>query len=283
MALLGSGFVKRHAGSRTEDISAIISLFWRIYDPIFFLTQSVEIQAMIVERRCTVDTAVGIFWGTGIYTLTEASRLTGVNAQRIGRWVRGYSFRAFGERHGSDPVWSLQLPSVDDKVALGFLDLMEVRFVNAFIEQGVSLQSIRKAAIRAKELFQIDHALCTNAFLTDGRTIMAEIGEEAGEQQLLDLVKNQYAFKKVLRPYLHGIEFDEEVIARWWPLGEKKKVVLDPDRSFGAPITSERGVQTAVIATAVAAEDSIDAVASWYEISKREIRDAVQFESSIAA
>ena len=222
-------------------------------------------------------------WGVGIYSLAEASRLTGVNAQRIGRWVSGYSFQSSGRRHESDPVWARQLPIIDDKYALGFLDLMEVRFVKAFMDQGVSLHSIRRAALRAKELFRVDHALCTNMFLTDGRTILAEVGEESGEKELLDLVKNQYAFNKVLRPYLSGVEFEEKIVARWWPIGEKKKVVIDPGRSFGAPITSDRGIQTKILATAVKTEDNLDVVANWYEVSKQEIRDAVKFEMSIAA
>lgn len=238
---------------------------------------------MINRRRYIVDIAAGTFLGKGIYSVAEAARLTGVNAQRISRWVNGYAFQSSGERRESNPLWERQLPVIDDKVALGFLDLMEVRFVKAFMEKGVSLQSIRTAATRAKELFQIDHALCTNRFHTDGRTILAEIGQQSGEKELLDLVKNQYAFDRVLRPYLKGVEFEQEVIARWWPLGQKNKVVIDPDRSFGAPITSEQGVQTAIISRAFKAEDSIDLVADWYEVSKKEIRDALKFESSIAA
>jgi len=125
--------------------------------------------------------------------------------------------------------------------------------------------------------------LCTNRFVTDGRTILAEVGEAAGEQTLLDLVRNQYAFKRILRPYLHGLEFDDDFVVRWWPLGEKRNVVLDPDRSFGAPIASGSGVPTAVLARAYRTEDDLDVVARWYEVSKKEVKDAVQFESDLAA
>lgn len=223
------------------------------------------------------------YWGVGIYSLADAARLTGVNAQRIRRWVRGYEYQAEDESRSQRPVWSGQLPTLDDEVALGFLDLMEVRFVKAFIDRGVSLQSVRRAAARAKAFFETDHALCTNYFVTDGRTILAEVGEAAGEQKLLDLVKNQYAFKRILKPYLHGLEFDDDFVARWWPLGEQRSVVLDPDRSFGAPIASRSGVPTAVLAKAYQREDDLDRVARWYEVTKKEVKDAVQFETKLAA
>jgi uncharacterized protein (DUF433 family) len=224
------------------------------------------------------------YLGVGIYSVPEAARLTGVNARRIRRWLRGYTFSSGQEGRSSTPVWVRQLPIVQDHLALGFRDLMEVRFVNAFRGHGVSWPTLRRAAERAHEIVRGDHPFCTKAFRTDGRSIFAEVIDETGETSLLDVVRNQYAFKKILEPYLYrGIEFDQEgVPARWWPLGRKRRVVLDPMRSFGQPIVSREGVPTSILAQAFEIEQSVEVVADWYEVDPVSVQDAIAFEISAA-
>jgi uncharacterized protein (DUF433 family) len=71
---------------------------------------------------------------------------------------------------------------------------------------------------------------------------------------------------------------------RWFPMGEKRKVVvIDPQRAFGRPIVAEGGVPTEVLASAVAAEKSVERVARWYAVSPREVKAAVEFEQRLAA
>src|SRR3990172_10224197 len=120
----------------------------------------------------------------------------------------------------------------------------------------------------------------TRRFKTDGRSIFAQLVNEAtGEPALIDIVKTQYAFHKVLEPFLHGLEFDESDQAfRWWPLGLKRCVVIDPQRSFGQPIVNKEGVPTSILARAFrAAGESVAAVTAWYEVEPRSVRDAVEY------
>lgn len=223
--------------------------------------------------------------GVGIYTVPEASRLTGVSAARIRRWIAGYDYKVGQETHGSNPVWPSQLPVIDDRAALGFLDLMEIRFVDAFRRHGVSWKKTRLAAKRAGELFRQSHPFSTRRFQTDGRTIFAEFTDAPKEQALLDLVKSQYAFKNFISPSLvAGLEYsDLDDLIRWWPLGEGHPVVLDPNRGFGQPIISEFGVPTAILANAYNIEKSYEKVANWYEVNRRAVREAVVFERNLAA
>lgn len=225
-------------------------------------------------------------YGKGIYSVPEASRLTGVSAQRLIRWLKGYDYKYKNRIRRSSAVWERELPIVDGRVALSFRDLIEVRFINAFLERGVSWPVIRKAADRAAEFLGSTHPFSTHGFLTDGRSIFADLAsEEDGEPVLLDLARSQYAFKKVLEKSLYeGLEFDvdQDAVARWWPLGFKRNVVLDPDRSFGQPIISKCNIPTRILANAVRADESIDAIAKWYNIPRRYVVDAVEFENQAA-
>lgn len=224
------------------------------------------------------------FLGVGIYSVADAARLTSIHAQRIRRWLKGYTFSYDGKVHTSPPVWERQLPDVDGTLALGFLDLMEVRFVDAFRRHGVSWPTIRRAAERARNLYRDTHPFCTESFKTDGHSIFAEVLDQIGETSLLDVVKSQYAFKRILEPYLYtGLEFGEDRLARWWPLGRRRQVVIDPQRAFGQPIVADRGVPTVILAAAVRIDQSVEDVALWYEVNPRAVRDAIEFEEKLAA
>ncbi len=223
--------------------------------------------------------------GNGIYTIAEAARLIRVPPRRIRRWVLGYEYLRGGKQVRSPEVVSLDYDQIEESVALSFRDMIELRFVDAFRRRGVSWHAIRLASRRATELLATDHPFSTRAFRTDGKTILTELVAEERDPDLLDLVKNQYALRRILSRYLYqGIEFSPEDRAeRWWPLGRKRRVVVDPRRKFGKPITSEEGVPTQVLYRAVLAEGSEVAVASWFEIDRRSVADAVAFEAGLAA
>lgn len=114
------------------------------------------------------------------------------------RWLRGYTYRAARNVVAtSAPVWQRQLPDIDGAPGLGFLDLIEARFVDAFRKHAVSWRVIRLCAERASDLIGSDHPFSSRRFRTDGHTIFAEVVDQAGEKQLLDLARSQLAFGRV--------------------------------------------------------------------------------------
>ncbi|MGE3944713.1 MAG: hypothetical protein AB7H90_22940 [Alphaproteobacteria bacterium] len=93
--------------------------------------------------------------GIGLYTLAEASRLTGIPASRLRRWLCGYTYRTGDDIVTAAPVWPRQVPDVDGTVGLGFLDLIEARFVDAFRKASVPLPIVRRCAARARALIAL--------------------------------------------------------------------------------------------------------------------------------
>jgi uncharacterized protein (DUF433 family) len=221
--------------------------------------------------------------GTGIYGVPEAARLTGVSAARIRRWLRGYHFTSSGSPRTQLPVWSPMLPEIDGKLALAFLDLVEIRFVDAFLNEGVTWQVLRKAAAKAKDLVGSSHPFSTRKFKTDGRRIFAEMEDAEGETSLLELLKSQHYFERVVSPYLRDLEFEGDEPSRWWPMGlARRQIVIDPTRSFGQPIVAARGIPTAILAQAVKAHGSVAEIARWYETDVASVRAAVKFEQRLS-
>jgi uncharacterized protein (DUF433 family) len=221
---------------------------------------------------------------TGIYTVADASRLARVSSRRIRRWLKGYEFKVKRGRHRSPPVWNSQLEPIDNAMALGFLDLLEIRCVDAFISAGVSWKTLRQVYDQARELVGHSHPFCTNRFATDGQTIFMELQEKNDEVTLWDMRDVQRVFDRIIQPFLKNIEFDSSrVPLRWWPRGKNHQVALDPRRSFGQPIIFRDGIPTQVLARSVRANDSLEEVARWFEIKSASVREAVEFEHALAA
>jgi uncharacterized protein (DUF433 family) len=221
--------------------------------------------------------------GVGVYTIPQASKLTRVPASSIRRWLFGYRYKYKGQEVSQHAVVAIH-KSLRDLRVLTFRDLIEMKFVHAFRAEGVSWNTLRIAVNKAAELTRAEHPFASQQFVTDGKTIFAEIAQTTGNKELLDLKSDQMAFKRVMLPSLRSnVDFGEAGIERWWPLGKRKPIVLDPTRQFGQPILDSEGVPTEVLSRAYSAVKDIRHVANWYRVSQNAVRSAIEFEDSLAA
>ncbi len=230
------------------------------------------------NRMTTMDELLGL----GLYTVSEASHLTKVSAGRIRRWVKGYSFTTpSGQTHWSPPVWH---PEIEDsgEALLTFKDLIEIRFVNAFLENGIRWPVIRRSAERARSEFKTSHPFSTRRVLMLGSRLFSAV-EQGERRALLNLADGQYGLKRIIEPLLHGVVFRNDEPEMWWPMGERRRVVIDPQRSFGRPIDNKSSIPTRVLNAAFRAEKSFKRVANWYGADPQSVKFAVQFEASLAA
>jgi uncharacterized protein (DUF433 family) len=219
--------------------------------------------------------------GVGIYTVPDAARLTRIRSDRIRRWTQGYYSGSKEHRKFHPPIWATQVGSLGGVSAIGFLDLMELRFVNAFVDLRLPLGKIREAAELAQSLWGINHPFASRRFRTDGKTIFVELAQIEKDTVLLDLVRRQFALYDVLEPTLfEGVEFGEDnFIHAWRPMtAGAPSVILDPARNFGQPTLDKCGIPTAVLARAVKTEGSIEAAAAIYEVDETAVREAIFFE-----
>lgn len=233
--------------------------------------------------------------GRGVYSAPEALRLLNfhrsdgeparpISRQTVHRWLHGYVFESTGSRRHSAPLWKPDYANDNGELEISFRDLIELRFVKAFRDFGLSMRTIRQCFESA--VAEVDDArpFSTQKFRTDGRTIFLDITRDVKEGELVDLRSRQAVFREVVAPSLRDLEFEADVVARWYPLGERRRsIVIDPARSFGRPVVSTTGVPTMVLAGAVRVEGSEERVARLYEVPLQDVRDAVTFEMRLAA
>jgi uncharacterized protein (DUF433 family) len=223
--------------------------------------------------------------GVGSYTAHEAARLLKTTPRNVNRWLGGYSYKRSGEARQMPPLWTVQHAAIEDHLEIGFRDLIELRFVKAFLDAGVGLLAIRHCLDYARQCVKDDRPFSTRRFRTDGRTIFLESIERASEQvteiNLLDLKKKQYAFKQIIEQTFKDLDIEDDAVARWRPFRGKKSIVIDPGRAFGQPIASEFGVPTVALADAVEAEGSVEEVARIFDVPVAVVRDAVEFQTDL--
>lgn len=237
-----------------------------------------------------------MYKGTGIYTLPDAARLIRVPAGKIHRWLYGYQFtrksREGSVRAYSPPLWTPQLSRAEfDAEVIGFNDLLEVRFVAAFVNHGLPLQVVRACLESARSIVGNEYPLTSGLFKTDGKTIFAEAMQKAvSEGALLDLKTKQLAFKDVITPSLYaGIEYEGQKAKKWYPQfvpsGKQRQVVVDPDRQFGSPIVEETGTPTSVLYASYLAEGATQhatlQTSRVYDTPAKLVESAIRYEESL--
>ncbi len=207
-----------------------------------------------------------------LYSFAEADRIARVTPNTSRRWLKGYSFWYEDERREMPPV----TPTAKTKEAVSFVDLMEVATIDKLRKKGFSFKQIRKINATARFYLQTSRPLVTETFKVKGRDIFVDdgfgilvnVGYEAGMQ----------AWDEVLDPFLDTVEYEGEIVRRWWPLGKNVAVLVDPDYGFGLPVVEGVGVRTEIIAERYRAGDSTDEIAYDFDVTPKQIDDALRWE-----
>lgn len=169
-------------------------------------------------------------------------------------------------------------PGPEPKEAASFVDLLEVATIGRLKKKGFSYQRIRKIDEYCKLYLQRPRPLVTETFKARGREIFVEashgvllnVGYEAG---LL-------AWEEVLDPFLDDVEYENELVRRWWPMTKEVGVVIDPDYGFGLPVIEGTGIRTEIIAERNRAGDSIEEITYDFGVDVEQIEDALRYEEA---
>jgi uncharacterized protein (DUF433 family)/DNA-binding transcriptional MerR regulator len=233
-------------------------------------------------------------FGLGLFPLPDAARLAQLDARTARRWAEGYSFTYKGDKQFSPGVMPPSLERVGGHRDLTFAELLTLRLVKAFKGAGLSLPTIKRVAARAAADFGLEMPFVTRRFRTDGRKIFIELQEAASgnaepaitkhEHKLIEVLSGQHQFTDVVEPSLFAnVDWHDDLVSRWWPLGKTCAVTLDPKVMFGAPHIANTRVPTSVIADAVKAEGggmaAIQSVGEWHGLTPEQVQDAVRFET----
>jgi uncharacterized protein (DUF433 family) len=214
--------------------------------------------------------------GTGIYTIPDISKILGYSQQKVRRYVNDYWDDNLGKKLFNETyTWK------NEKVkAVNFYVLIELYTCFLLRGQGASAQSIMKArASMAKEL-KTPYPFASHKVLLAGSKILYE---------LEDLIisadgSKQINLNEIIRSFAKNIEFDKNnLAARFWPKGKSSSIVIDPHHQFGQPVINGTNINAEGIFSMYESSEPIEVIGILYDITEKQVLDAVNFYKSYAA
>ncbi len=208
-----------------------------------------------------------------IYTAADVSRIVRVPYQTVRYW-------AFG-RHSVSPLF--EVPQTTPP-ALSFANMLECHVLNAMrTKYELNVRNVRSALDSLASKFhdpKRGHPLLTEDFRTNGIDLFINQGainiSAGGQGTLLPL----------LNVYLERIQWSVAELGprKFYPFvyevspREPRIISLTPTIAAGRPVIDGTGVSTAVIASRFFARDSVENLAQEYELSERQIEEAIRWE-----
>jgi uncharacterized protein (DUF433 family) len=216
---------------------------------------------------------------SGIYTVSDASRLIRTSEQKLRGWISGYPRRG-------EPILKNELGWLDGRLAFSFANLMEMRFLAFFATEGIHLNSLRFMVAEARKVLRHPHPFATNVvFRTDGRRVYADILQRSGETRLYNLYARNYEMGAVIERTLKAeVIYDPRgEAASWLPRPElAPNIIVHPKLAFGQPTLRGSGVPVRALLDALNAGETVSAVANWFEVPEQQVREAEAFDRDLA-
>jgi uncharacterized protein (DUF433 family) len=201
------------------------------------------------------------------YQVQEAARYAHVAPQTVVQWQKGAAGPALAPR--------------EQRVALSYMQLIEVAIVAALRNSGVTLRRIRDAREYVQQTLKSEFPFAEYRFKTDGQRLFMDFAEIVGKRKgrgtlLRPDQGGQLAWEAVIGR-LEEFEYERNrIVIRWHVAGPQSAVAIDPRVSFGAPMV--KGIPTWAIKGRWEAGETPEEIADDFSLRKAEVVDALSFE-----
>jgi uncharacterized protein (DUF433 family) len=216
-----------------------------------------------------------------LYLMRDVDSMLRLGKGTAKRWIDGYW--RLGKHYR--PIVR-ERRTGDDAVSWG--EFIETALLSAYRDAGLRIYHLRGVVERLRESLNVRYPLAHVRPLVDVPTmkLVLEAQRATGLDNDLWLVReigtDQVKLAEGAHLFKVKTDFDtptgatEAVAMRYHPLGPGTAVTIDPERRFGQPVV--RAVPTDVLAEQVRAGDPIESVATAYQLSPDEVRQALRYE-----
>lgn len=213
------------------------------------------------------------------YTMAEAARYLSIPAPTIRAWFLGLDYpRQY--------LKSAIRKAAPDDWRLSFSNLVEAHVLRGLrTKHGIFMADVRKAIDDVQERLSIERLLISPKLKAGAGKMFIDQYSELIELPMSGQIVIRSAFEHHLEAVVHDPEGAPVKLYPWMPdpLGKPRTtIMIDPEVSFGTPVTAYRGIGTAVLTDMVDAGVSFDNLATEYALSSEEVADAIRFERAAA-
>lgn len=215
--------------------------------------------------------------GKGIYSVPDLAFILRLPQSKVRRWMNDFWDERLGEKYHGRYSWG-----EGRERATNFYTLIEFYVFYQLRESNVSTRTILRAHEAMAQQLKTPYPFASSQVLTDGKSILYAL--EDGTTIKADHSK-QIAFKEIIEDFCKKIEFSKGKLAeRFYPLGKEHHIVVDPHHQFGQPVIEKTNLLAETIYDLYHAGESKEFLSRLYDISIKEVNDAVAlFNSNKAA
>lgn len=214
--------------------------------------------------------------GIGIFTAQDISKILLMPSNKVRRWIQIYWDNKFAQQHDEPYSWGIG----KDK-AVNFYTLIEIYFFIKLRELGLSTNKILQAHKLISKEFKIKYPFAFTKILAGENDIFYYFDDNTLIKA--DLTK-QIGFKNIIEIYCKKIDFNNENLAnRFWPIGKENSIVVDPKHQFGQPTIDGTNILTDTIYSYYQGGESLEFIASLYELNIKQVQDAIYYYQRVAA
>ncbi len=217
--------------------------------------------------------------GTGCYSASEIAHILNLPYAKVRRWMMEYWDGKLGKEYGEKYSWT-----VDSVRAVSFHTLVEFYVMMELSESGVKPKEVLKAHQLLSRRFDTAFPFALKSVLiglkTDGGKVFLR-----QKNDIISLDGTNQLNLQLINAFFKNLDFDNgDLASRYWPLGKKNSIVVDPSRKFGHPIIDGHNISPEIIKRHITAGDPVKYVAMIYELTEKEVMDAIKFcQPKIAA
>lgn len=214
--------------------------------------------------------------GKGIYTIPEVAFILKLPLEKVRRWMNEFWDGRLSKKYGN--VYSTG--EGRNKVT-NFYTLIEFYVFYQLRELNVSTNKIFIAHQDMAEEMNSSYPFATSKLLCDGKNILYMMDEET----IINADKSkQLAFKQIIEEFCKKIEFsDSDVAEKFYPLGKDKHIIVDPHHQFGQPTVESTNVLAQTLYELYKAGESKGFLASLYDLTEKDVNDAIELFNKTAA
>ena len=200
-----------------------------------------------------------------LYSFDEAAQLSGVSANTVRNWTLQY-----GE---DERVIS---PLFDPWLKVSFLQLIEVvvaaRFQKATHK---SFEAVRDAYRNTRKLLYLDFPFAHSQLDVLGGHVMAYLRGQIA-MQVVDKSK-QRMIPSLVWETIHQLDYEEDLAARWYPVGKSVPIVVDPRVSAGLPIVLGRGITVQRVHERFMVGQTVEFIAKDFDLAKHVVEEVLRY------
>ncbi len=205
-----------------------------------------------------------------MYSFQEVARLSGISVSTVRNWLFGYTVE---ERKVSPLV-----KASPDATCCSFLNLVEIMVAARFRKaEGTKYEVVKRTYENAKQLYSLDHPFASDLRLQAIGGHIVHMIKAKGSLQAID-TPEQFTLPDLVKEAMEQLEFELELASKWYPVGKKIPIVVDPYISAGVPTIEGRGITVENVAKRFyIGKQSWEYIAKDLELERNVVEEVIRF------